>query len=573
MMKKILLSIMLAAATCSYAQITETATDAVKNMGLGWNLGNTLDANNATANDPNSDSYWNGQGVDSETWWGQPVTKKELMTMMKEAGFGAIRVPVTWYNHMDKSGKVNEAWIKRVHEVVDYVIDNGMYCIINVHHDTGADGEKSTSWLKADETYYKNNKERYEYLWKQIAEEFKNYDNHLLFESYNEMLDTYSSWCFASFAAPGSYSSSVATSAYNAINSYAQSFVDVVRATGGNNASRNLIVNTYAASCGEGNYMWNSHLNDPLTNMKLPADKVSNHIIFEVHCYPDLTSNGSNKSITTINKETDNTIKNLKEKIVSKGAPVIFGEWGPNNGNESYNYRHDLMLQFIEHFVKQAKDNGIGTFYWMGLTDGAYRDRLQFNQADVAETMAKAYHGSTFNGKYPDASKSSYIVCFEGEKKINWGDGISIHADDFKNIGDKAQLELTYVQESNSPDIQFYYGDWSGAATFSVEGKSFTSDFQPGNYYKTGTGAEHTTIFTFDSSAQKTLALKGLVIHGVNATIKKAVLYDSSVITDGISIISQSRVSDNNIYNLSGQRVADTTRGLYIKNGKKFVVR
>ena len=103
----------------------ETATNAVKNMGLGWNLGNTLDANSGSA-----------QGLESETYWGQPVTKPELMKMMKEAGFSAIRVPVTWYNHMDANGKVDEAWMKRVHEIVDYVINQGLYCIVNVHHDT-----------------------------------------------------------------------------------------------------------------------------------------------------------------------------------------------------------------------------------------------------------------------------------------------------------------------------------------------------------------------------------------------------------------------------------------------------
>jgi aryl-phospho-beta-D-glucosidase BglC (GH1 family) len=101
---------------------------------------------------------------------------------------------------MDKDGKVNAEWMKRVHEVVDYVINQGLYCIVNVHHDTGADKDSFKSWIKADEANYEQNKTRYENLWKQIAEEFKDYDEHLLFESYNEMLDKLSSWCFASFA-------------------------------------------------------------------------------------------------------------------------------------------------------------------------------------------------------------------------------------------------------------------------------------------------------------------------------------------------------------------------------------
>ena len=116
------------------AQDFENATTAVKNMGLGWNLGNTLEANSQTITDVTNDGYWGQQGLESETCWGQYVTKPELLKMMKDAGFGAIRVPVTWYNHMDKDGNVDVAWMKRVHEIVDYVINQGLYCIINVHN-------------------------------------------------------------------------------------------------------------------------------------------------------------------------------------------------------------------------------------------------------------------------------------------------------------------------------------------------------------------------------------------------------------------------------------------------------
>ena len=200
----------------------ETAKDAVKNMGVGWNLGNTLDACSGSA-----------QGLESETYWGQPQTRPELMKMMKEAGFSAIRVPVTWYNHMDADGKVDEAWMKRVHEIVDYVINQGMYCIVNVHHDTG-DGSQ---WLHASTKTYNSNKAKFESLWRQIGNEFRDYDQKLLFEAYNEMLDDGNRW-----NEPG------AQDGYDAINKYAKSFVTIVRGTGGNNKQRNLIVNTYSAS-------------------------------------------------------------------------------------------------------------------------------------------------------------------------------------------------------------------------------------------------------------------------------------------------------------------------------------
>jgi aryl-phospho-beta-D-glucosidase BglC (GH1 family) len=131
--------------------------------------------------------------------------------------------------------------MNRVHDVVDYVISQGLYCIINVHHDTGADSQNWASWLKADASVYTAQKARYEKLWQQIANEFRNYDQHLLFEAYNEMLDAQSSWNFAQ-----------SNTSYDAINNYAQSFVNVVRATGGNNAQRNLIINDYGASSGSG---------------------------------------------------------------------------------------------------------------------------------------------------------------------------------------------------------------------------------------------------------------------------------------------------------------------------------
>ncbi len=403
-MRKLLSIILLAvtaSATC-WAQNTEfeTATEAVKKMAVGWNLGNTLDSNSGDTLNMWIEHWTARTPSDYEKAWGQPVTKASLMKMFKDAGFNAIRVPVTWYPHMeakfkftsndnsnwypsrdDIGTKVNAAWMRRVKQVVDYVIDAGMYCILNVHHDTGA---ANTAWLVASEADYEKQHERYEALWKQIAETFRDYDEHLLFESYNEMLDTEDSWCFASFAAQGSYNASIARSAYNGINSYAQTFVNTVRATGGNNAQRNLVVNTYGACDGNGN--WNSHLQDPLKEMKLPDDEVMNHLIFEVHSYPDIKNLSSAKS--TLNT----TISNLKKNLASKGAPIIFGEWGTSTDNAYEQYRSN-MLSFYRYFIEQTKKAGMGTFHWMGLSDGDHRSVPEFNQTDLVEAIIKGYYG------------------------------------------------------------------------------------------------------------------------------------------------------------------------------------
>lgn len=570
-MKRIfILAITALFALSTQAQTIENANDAVKNMGLGWNLGNTFDANNQTVTDVNNASYWGGQGLESETCWGQKKTKKELFTMMKHAGFGAIRVPVTWFNHMDKNGKVDAAWMARVHEVVDMVLDNGLYCIINVHHDTGADSDSHKSWIKADMDNYNTNKERYEYLWKQIAEEFKDYDQRLLFESFNEMLDIKSSWCFASFNATNKYDAAIARSAYDAVNSYAQSFVNSVRATGSKNADRNLIINTYAAACGSGT--WNTHLTDPLKELKYPQDNVENHIIFEIHTYPNITSN----NLKTIKADVDQMINALNTHLASK-APVIFGEWGTSNvdagqGKTDYDVRRETMFAFVDYFVKKSKENNIGTFYWMGLSDGLYRDCPAFHQPDLAECLAKAYHGDDFRGEFPEYVQPASTVCFEGTKVLNWGDGIKIEATIFNNAGENCELELTYTQTASGyADIQLFYGDWSDKPKFVVDGKTYTADFNPVSVYHSGANSEHVTTFTFPKANYDKIKQLGLIIHGTGITLKKAVLTNPDI-DDSIEMPTVSS-SSSSLYNLAGQHVGNDYKGVVVQNGRKFIKR
>lgn len=563
------------------AQTIESASSAVKNMGVGWNLGNTLDAHVQKVNNPDNASYWNCQDLNSETCWGQPYATSELFAMMKNAGFGAIRIPVTWYNHMDKNGKVDVQWMKRVHTVVDYAINNGLYCIINVHHDTGADNTNLKTWIKADETSYQNNKARFEYLWKQIAEEFKDYDGHLLFEGYNEMLDTKSSWCYASMNATGGYDASMATSAYNAINDYAQSFVNTVRETGGNNTTRNLIVTTYAAASGTGT--WNSHLQDPLKTLKIPTDVTTDHIIFEVHSYPELVKTiggvATSKTIAEIKSEIDSMISYLKTHLISKGAPVIIGEWGTSNvdagsGKTDYDLRRSLMLDFVAYYVQKTKAENIGTFYWMGLTDGLMRSVPAFNQADLAERIVKTYRGRNFNGVFPTADNLESFLCFEGNKLLNWGDGITINSQILKDMGENVTLELKYSRVNTSDAIQFYLGDWSEKVSFKVDTKTYSGDFVPHTHYGMSAGTTFTTTFTFDKTNYTKLASKGLVIHGTNVRLTKAMLYNPNAGGEvGITDVQTSPSANGMTYNLSGQRINNPSDGIYIIDGKKVIVK
>ena len=552
-MKKILLlvcSVMLC--TSIEAASFETAKDAVKNMGVGWNLGNTLDANDAT-------KTWKTT-AEHETCWGQPVTKPELLKMMKEAGFGAIRVPITWYQEMDADGKVNDAWMKRVKEVVDYVIDNGMYCIINVHHDTGADSGNYKSWLKASTSSYNTNKAKYEGLWKQIAEQFKDYDQKLLFESYNEMLDEKNTWNEPVDKTDG----------YKAINSYAKSFVTTVRATGGNNKDRNLVVNTYSASSTP----------DAMQNLDLPEE--SNHIIFQVHSYP----NWQNKS--NAKKEIDNLISNIKSKLLDR-APVIVGEYATFTTWPSeldyYAKDKEVALYAMDYLIQKTKENGIGTFYWMGMSDGSYRDMPAFHQADLAQTLIKAYYGSIDGYKYPTAD--DFEIVYDISYNDEWSelflfgswDRTAVNLSGYKGVrvemdkayGNKLQIKV-YGDKKSGTDFNEQYtplSDTSASTTVDFDTSILGSTFW-GVTLQTNSGALTATL-----KEAKLIKADGTEEPAsVTAAWGCTVTAKSTPKPTGIHAIQYLKTeADGAIYNLQGQRILNPRKGIYIQNGKKYVMK
>ena len=351
--------------------IEESAKDAVSNMGLGFNLGNTMDAVDMNK------SMSKNSVTDFETCWGQPVTTNAMMKFLKDGGINAVRVPVTWFQHMDSDGNVDKAWMDRVQQIVDYVINNGMYCVLNVHHDTGAESDGSSiHWIKADVQNHAANQARFKSLWTQIATRFQDYGNKLVFEGYNEMLDASSTW-----------NAPVDASSYTALNDYAQDFVDAVRATGGNNATRNLIVNTYAAANNDA----------VISNFKVPDDKVSGHIAVEIHTY-DPWNWFSNKGAwdSSCQTEITNMFTRLNNTFVSKGVPVVIGEYGTHGDKSVSKSSTDAEKQAAADqaadIVKKAKALGIATFYWMSIFQDADRTVPQWTLPAVVEAMNKAYN-------------------------------------------------------------------------------------------------------------------------------------------------------------------------------------
>lgn len=353
------MGIMLTGCSGKYEEI-QSADEAVNSITAGWNLGNSLD--------PKGDWITGGLPSSHETAWGNPVTKPEMITAVKEVGFNAIRVPVTWTDHMDDEGNVDEAWMNRVQEVVDYVVSQDMYCIINVHHDGGPDG-----WIAASTANYEKNKDKYKHLWTQIADRFKDYDGKLLFEAANEVLDENGNWWTDK------------EDAFKGLNLYQQLFVDTVRSCGGYNKTRNLIVMTYAGA----------HDTVMYDNLAIPSDTVENHLIMEIHNYDPMEFNWTEVSWAQVRdtwgtdadyeqvKTSMETLASYSEKY---GVPAIIGEFGSN-----FKDNDEERIKFVTSFVGTAAEHGIKCFWWdtsgMGLLD---RYRAEMKYPEVAEAIVAA---------------------------------------------------------------------------------------------------------------------------------------------------------------------------------------
>lgn len=316
-----------------------TSQQLVEDMTFGWNLGNTLDVCQA---DRDGDGKINehveaGEKVD-ETLWGNPKATKELFTSLKKNGVNAVRIPVTWRDHMDSNGNIDREWMDRVQQVVDYAYSQEMYVIINVHHDGGGDPKFGAWIIEESQKDYNTFLKKYKNVWKQIAERFKNYSDYLIFESMNEVgFDTL-------------YNKNKAD-AYNLINKINQDFVDIIRATGGNNAKRHLLIAGY--------YTDIERTCDSL--YKMPDDKAG-RCILSVHYYTPWDfctcdrkhTWGTNSEV----RQMETLIGKMKKNFVDKGIPVIIGEYAASGSDLS------SCIFFIEKLNKLCSDYGIATFIW-----------------------------------------------------------------------------------------------------------------------------------------------------------------------------------------------------------------
>ena len=329
-----------------------TAFDIVHEMGVGTNLGNTMEATSASASTV--------QGF--ETAWGQPVTTQEMLTGMKKAGFNSIRIPVAWSNMMSKDGKytIPDEFFDRIETIMNYAMNEKMYVVINDHWDGGWWARFGS--MDADERT--DAMVKYKTMWTQIAERFKEYSDYLIFESANEEVGERLNW-ESDYANSGWFESE--DQLYECANLINQTFVDVVRGTGGNNAKRHLLIAGYdtniTKTCDE--------------RFKMPKDTIENHLIISVHYYSPSTyciadkednswgyaaSWGTDQEKAALRAE----LRNMKIRFCDNGYPVIIGEYGVTDTKKADGtyVRKEGRDAFFNEVCEYALENGMCPMLW-----------------------------------------------------------------------------------------------------------------------------------------------------------------------------------------------------------------
>lgn len=303
-----------------------TADEIVAEMGTGWNLGNTMDGHTGF--------------TPGETIWQDVETTQELIRAVHDAGFNTVRVPVTWGTMIDDSNgyAIDDKWMSRVQDIVDYCINMNMYVIINVHHD----GAEQSGWLRIGAEDLDPVKEKFAAVWKQIAERFRNYDEHLIFESMNEVVG------------PDNSNEGIARDT-RVIMELNQIFVDTVRATGANNVYRWLSV--------PGRYTNIVNTTSDAAGFDIPEDSTPDRLFVAVHHYDWTFGLLENMNDTTFELANFNNLidqfEDLAEKFTSRGIPVILGEYGAINKNNTADRTYHM-----EGMNRLCQLSGVVPVYW-----------------------------------------------------------------------------------------------------------------------------------------------------------------------------------------------------------------
>ena len=373
----------------------EENTALIDALGLGWNMGNHFDA------------YYNGSwagekdGYPDENCWGCDSATQATFDGVKSLGYTAVRIPVSWLKMIGPAPdyKIDETWMNRVAEVVGFAHNAGLSVIINTHHDENHGVANTYQWLDIknaalDSATNERIKGEIDAVWTQIANRFKDCGDWLVMESFNELNDGGWGWSAAFQANP--------TLQCNILNEWNQVFVDAVRATGGNNATRWLAVPTYAANPEYEKYA------------VLPTDPAGK-IILAVHFYDPSdytigdaqysdwghTGAAGKKASWGDEDHVKAVFGNLYSKYVSKGQPVYLGEFGCSMRAKSDSRAWAFYKYYMEYVVKAAKTYGLPCFLWDNGTDGDGKEHHGYinhgtgkpigNSKEIIDVMKKAW--------------------------------------------------------------------------------------------------------------------------------------------------------------------------------------
>lgn len=337
--------------------------EVVRRMGLGWNLGNTMEAC--------GDWITGTQVRDFETAWGNPETTKEIIDEIQAAGFRSVRIPVAWSNLMGRDHKIDPDLLDRVQEIVDWVLEDRMIAVVNIHWDSG--------WWSRFPKDYDGSMKRYRRIWSQITERFRDYPGTLILESLNEegcFGDVWNRW--------GGGTPDQKQKAYGILNNINQAFVDLVRGSGGLNAKRHLLIAGYCTDI-------------DLTvapEFVMPKDPV-NHLIVSVHYYTPFTFAGLEedadwgKARPTWGTEEDlaeldaNMLK-VKTRFVDQGIPVIVGEYGSTYKNKD----PESVRHYILSVTEKILSLGMCPMLWDA---GPHFNRrtLEFNDPELPKGLRR----------------------------------------------------------------------------------------------------------------------------------------------------------------------------------------
>ena len=405
-------------------------TEAIlEDMGLGWNLGNSLDATG-------------GSGLDTETSWSNPKTTQALIDKVKSLGFNTVRVPVSWGKHVSGDNyTIDSAWLARVKEVVDYCYKNDMYVILNIHHDTKSSASASGAGYYPRSSAYSSSEKFVTSVWSQMAEYFKDYDYHLIFETLNEprLIGTGYEWWFNKWSIP-----SEVKDAIECINKLNQKAVDTIRATGSNNRGRLIMCPGYDASIDGAT----------VSGFKLPTDISGNknRIAVSVHAYSPYNfamnvGSGSTSTYTSsIKNELQDLFSTLKSNFRDKGIPVVIGEFGSTDKNNTAE-----RVKWATDYTALAKKNKIPCVLWDNNAFAVY------NGSNIV--LNSEYHGYINRKDNTVTSPAKDVIealmkPYGKKADLNCSSSVTIVAGQSKNIGASSSTSgavLTY--KSTTPSI------------------------------------------------------------------------------------------------------------------------